>query len=153
MKTRPIADVFVCRENQFLILQRVGGSGGRGKGWWASPGGMVESGEDVTTAGVREVLEETGLRIERPETLRRWRWQLPEADYVYDMTTMIASAPEGGITLSIEHTDHDWITPADYTERFCSPQLAVIAPDYAEMFAEIRKNCMLAARRMCGPLS
>ena len=72
-ESRAIVEVFVCRADSFLILQR---AGGRGKGSWGPPGGMVERGEDRVVAAVREVLEETGLRIEQPEFLRRWRWQL-----------------------------------------------------------------------------
>ena len=143
-----IAEVFICRGDGFLILQR---AGGRGKGSWGPPGGMVEPGEDATGAGVREVLEETGLRIEQPEILRRWRWRLAADSYVRDITTLTVKAPAGEIRLSDEHTDSDWISPAEYVERFCSPRSAELAPDYVGMFAEFRKNCMLVARRMRLP--
>ena len=150
MNVRLITEVFVCRADNFLILQR---AGGRGKGWWGPPGGMVEAGEDTTVAAVREVLEETGLHIDQTGALRRWRWQLPEDDYVRDITAFVAPAPAGGIKLSVEHADYNWISPAEYMERFCSPRLAVAAPDYAGMFAESRKTCMFVARTMGAPLS
>ena len=140
-----LAEVFVCRADRFLILQR---AGGRGKGSWGPPGGMVEPGENTTAAAVREVLEETGLRIEQPSILRRWRWQLAEDSYVRDITALTVKAPAGDIRLGGEHTDYDWITPAQYGERFCHPRLARLAPEYAGMFAENRKSCMLVAIRM-----
>ncbi|PRP85577.1 hypothetical protein PROFUN_06366 [Planoprotostelium fungivorum] len=34
------------------------------KGFWKIPGGMVDSGEEITDAAVREVFEETGIRTE-----------------------------------------------------------------------------------------
>jgi len=34
---------------------------------WGLPGGHGELGDDVTTTAIREVLEETGLKIARPE--------------------------------------------------------------------------------------
>lgn len=140
-----LAEVFICRADRFLILQR---AGGRGKGAWGPPGGMVEPGENTTAAAVREVLEETDLRIEEPEILRRWRWQLVGDSYVRDITALTARAPAGDIRLGGEHTDYDWISPAQYSERFCSPRLAQAAPEYAGMFAENRMSCMLVAIRM-----
>src|ERR1700731_457762 len=34
------------------------------KGYWSLPGGLVEAGETLEAAGKREILEETGLRVE-----------------------------------------------------------------------------------------
>lgn len=34
------------------------------KGYWSIPGGLLETGETLETAVKREVLEETGLRVE-----------------------------------------------------------------------------------------
>ena len=144
-ESRLISEVFIFRGDRFLILKR---ASGRAKGWWSPPGGMVDPGEDSTAASVREVLEETGLRIEQPEILRRWRWQLAADSYVRDITTLTAKAHAGDIRLSDEHTDWDWISPAEYVQRFCGRRSVELAPDYAGLFVEFRKNCMLIARRM-----
>lgn len=44
-----------------LLLVRRGNDPGRGL--WSVPGGRVEAGEDPLAATVREVVEETGLRV------------------------------------------------------------------------------------------
>ena len=52
-----VAAVIFDRRGRILLQQRSDG------GQWGLPGGSVEIGESVATAVVREVLEETGLRV------------------------------------------------------------------------------------------
>ena len=51
--------VVVRREDGAILLERRADSG-----MWGLPGGRVEPGESVAASAVREVLEETGLRVE-----------------------------------------------------------------------------------------
>ena len=57
----PTVDVAVTDGRRILLIKR-----GREpfKGRWVLPGGFVEYGETVEEAGVREVLEETGIEVE-----------------------------------------------------------------------------------------
>ncbi|MEM3459177.1 MAG: NUDIX hydrolase [Candidatus Bathyarchaeia archaeon] len=50
-----------------ILLEKRKGEPGRGK--WSIPGGLVELGESVEATVVREVKEETGLDVEKPEQI------------------------------------------------------------------------------------
>ncbi len=58
--------VLIFRDKQVLLGKRLGG---RGAGEWAPPGGHLEHNEMLLDCARREVLEETGLKLIKPETI------------------------------------------------------------------------------------
>ena len=50
-----------------ILLEKRKNEPGRGK--WSIPGGLVELGEGVEQTVVREVMEETGLEVEKPSLI------------------------------------------------------------------------------------
>ena len=58
-----VGAVIVC-DGKLLLEKR---KNEPGKGKWSIPGGLVELGESVEQTVVREVEEETGLEVEKPE--------------------------------------------------------------------------------------
>jgi len=65
---RPIVGVgavIVC-EGKILLEKR---KSAPGKGKWSVPGGLVELGERIEQAVIREVKEETGLEVEKPRLI------------------------------------------------------------------------------------
>jgi ADP-ribose pyrophosphatase YjhB (NUDIX family) len=76
---RPTSRVLVLDPDQRLLLLGSRGDApeaGAPVRFWYAPGGGVETGEDLRTAAVRELAEETGLVVDRallegPVWLRR----------------------------------------------------------------------------------
>ncbi len=62
MNNYPRIGVGVCviKDGKVLLGKRLNA---HGEGTWAFPGGHLEFGETVTECAVREVMEETGMRI------------------------------------------------------------------------------------------
>ena len=56
--------VIVCDNDSIILIKR---KNSPYKGLWALPGGFVEYGETVESAVLREVMEETGLKIDLNE--------------------------------------------------------------------------------------
>jgi acetyl-CoA carboxylase carboxyl transferase subunit beta len=143
MSLRRRAHAFIYREGKVLVLRQASGAQ-----WWGQPGGDVESGEDPAAAVVREVLEETGLRVETPVLLRTWSYADRRGDVVR-CYSYAAMAPNGEVVLSEEHTEHAWMTAGEYAERYCGEPVA--APDWARaFFAGMRENCALFSAWLSG---
>jgi len=60
-----IGAVIIC--NGKILLEKRKGEPGRGK--WTIPGGLVELGEDTEQTVIREVREETNLKVEEPRLI------------------------------------------------------------------------------------
>ena len=79
---------------------------------WGSPAGKLEAGENPRTAVVREVYEETGLKIDdyRLEEVAIFYARLPHIDYIYhSYRTSFEKLPELFLGLD-EHTEARWVT-------------------------------------------
>jgi 8-oxo-dGTP pyrophosphatase MutT (NUDIX family) len=139
------AEVYVIRDDEFLVLTRAhGGSGG---GLDYIPGGIVERGEDPEVAAVRETLEECDLQVD-VRLLRVWTWPTPQG-WETIHATYVADAPsDAEVTLSDEHTAHRWVKPGDYIDAFCSEAIEAVFPSMAPFFFNVRRNCLLVADLM-----
>ncbi len=57
----PAVSALIIRNDEILLVKR---GASPGKGLWSLPGGVIEVGEDAQSALIREVFEETHLKIE-----------------------------------------------------------------------------------------
>ena len=71
--------------------------------WWGPPGGGVEDGETFEAAGIRELWEETGLRVAH---LGRWVWtferiiQFPDDVVRFHYRYFVVDAPSTSVDIS-----------------------------------------------------
>jgi 8-oxo-dGTP pyrophosphatase MutT (NUDIX family) len=87
---------YINKDGEYLLLLK---SKGRfGEGYWNAPGGKIEHGETPEDAAKREVLEETGLRVNELDEAGHLRFYFGEnkirADW--EVTVFVTSKFEGG---------------------------------------------------------
>lgn len=113
-ETKYLAYCWVARDDRVLFLRR--GPGVFLAGRWELPGGTVEPDEDFEAAAIREVVEETGLKVQVTGELSRTAWPdiagraLEIRAFVYT----VEEDGEGDVVLNPEeHDDFAWLTPEE----------------------------------------
>ena len=105
------AGAVVHRGNQVLLIRRKYPPNERK---WALPGGLVELGERVQDAAAREVLEETGLKIE-VEGLLDVATDIhvdrgSKLEYHYVLVDYVAKPVSGRLRLNAESSGSGWFS-------------------------------------------
>ena len=95
-----IVKAIILKYFKFLVLVR------RKDGLLDLSGGHLERGEDAFQGLFREISEETGLVVARPEPVKRW--SLPTAKGMLNGITFCCDYSQGRVVLSPEHTDYFW---------------------------------------------
>ena len=116
--------VLISEEDRYLIIRRAVEPD---KGLWSIPGGMVEIGERVSDAAVREAKEETGLDVEIVGLLDvvdkivkdeegRIRFHFVILDY--------RATPTGGVLQAASDAlDARWVIAEEFPDYELSPTL------------------------------
>jgi 8-oxo-dGTP pyrophosphatase MutT (NUDIX family) len=76
--------LLVDRDGRVLLFRGFDRTEPDKRPWWFAVGGAVEEDEDIPAAAVREVFEETGLRITDPGPIvmtRRFEWRFEGSRY------------------------------------------------------------------------
>ena len=125
-------DVYVIRPLhdgwRVLLLRR--GQGTRCPGSWEAVHGRIEVGERPEQAAVREVLEETGLRVARLYNITVQPFYMASAGIVTAAVVFAAFVDEPAeVQVADEHDDFEWLSPTDAESRFVWPRSRVVLPE------------------------
>lgn len=107
-----VAACYVEINGRILLMERASNSA-EGK-TWGVPAGKIENGETPHQAAIRELVEETGIKVSSSQVkeIGRLYVQKPRGDYIYHMFQVyINEIPK--VILSPEHTQYLWANAED----------------------------------------
>jgi 8-oxo-dGTP pyrophosphatase MutT (NUDIX family) len=129
----PAASAVVVDETGRVLLQRR-----RDNGLWALPGGVMEIGESISEAAVREVQEETGYNVEPLYVIGVYSdpkhvFAYSDGEVRQEFSVCFACRVVGG-TLAASDESHEvrWFTPNDARDVDMHPRIRVRLTDYLD---------------------
>ncbi|MEM3622932.1 MAG: NUDIX hydrolase [Candidatus Bathyarchaeia archaeon] len=109
----------VIIQNGKILLEKRKNEPGKGK--WSIPGGLVELGESALQTVVREVREETGLEVEKPELIdvvdNIVRDEDGEIKYHFIIIDYFAKLKGGKLKALSDAEELKWV-PLDEVEKY-----------------------------------
>jgi 8-oxo-dGTP pyrophosphatase MutT (NUDIX family) len=103
-----------------LLLRRAEGT--RCPGTWETVHGTIEVSEEPEHAAMREVTEETGLRVDRLYSITVQPFYLPKRHVVMLGVGFAAFVTETNFTLDAEHDSAEWLSIEAALDRFHWPR-------------------------------
>jgi type II secretory ATPase GspE/PulE/Tfp pilus assembly ATPase PilB-like protein/8-oxo-dGTP pyrophosphatase MutT (NUDIX family) len=104
-------------------------------GAWETVHGRIEAGEEPEDAAVREVGEETGLKIQRLYNVTVQPFYLHKL-HVVEVAVVFAAFVDSTatVTLGEEHTQYEWLTSDGAAERFFWPRERASLNEFLQIF-------------------
>ena len=123
----PVVLVVVEAEGRMLLIRRALDPY---KGCWAVPGGFVEKGESVTIAAVRELEEETGIRISEDDLIPLFVSSVVSTNQIY-ITFRTHLKQPAEMILGAEAIEGGWFSRDDFPQQdFWLPKLLSAVYDF-----------------------
>ena len=106
---KPAAAVAIVKDKKILLLKR------RDNGKWTMPGGTLEFGENLASCAIREVMEESGLKVEITDIIGTYTdpnilVAYSDGEVRQEFTVVYAGKfTDTNISLDEESTDYRWV--------------------------------------------
>jgi len=107
--------VILNAENKILSIRRSKTDPTRPLSWDV-PGGLVDEGEDLVKSILREVKEEVGIEVSRPELIDAFSFKSESGECLICIGYK-AIAISHDVTLSYEHDKFEWLTKDEFLQR------------------------------------
>ena len=117
--TISLRGVVLGPDGELLLVRRASDDG------WELPGGRLEPHEDAVPGLTREIDEETSLDVGIDEPIHTVAWR-NDADRGRFAVYYRCTTNSKQVSLSEEHTDHEWVTTTDATARLSDPQARAV---------------------------
>ncbi len=102
----------ITQDNQVILVRR---GQEPSKGDWSIPGGLVNVGETLRDAAIREAFEETGLEVEPTELVelveRIFRDDSGRVQYHYILADFLCRVRKGNLLAGSDALDAKWFRP------------------------------------------
>jgi 8-oxo-dGTP diphosphatase len=83
---------------------------------WDLPGGIVERGENIQDSILREVKEESGIQVEKPQLFDVFDFVTEQGTYLICIG-YITESISTEVVLSYEHDQYEWLTKDEFLAR------------------------------------
>jgi 8-oxo-dGTP pyrophosphatase MutT (NUDIX family)/protein-S-isoprenylcysteine O-methyltransferase Ste14 len=121
--------VYALRDEQVLMLRRTTEPN---RGLWVAPGGKFDHGESPAECAVREMYEETGLRVQQPVLRAVMTETSPRADYQWLTFIFVAWDFEGTFTPAPGIGEFRWVPVDEVAKLPIPPADAIFFPRLLE---------------------
>jgi ADP-ribose pyrophosphatase YjhB (NUDIX family) len=101
-------EALVRREGKILLMRR------SDNGLWALPSGLVEVGESLASAAIRELLEETGLPGQAVQLLAMFDTHFDQGSALHIVTATFLVEASGEPHPTLEATEVGWFAPSQW---------------------------------------
>jgi ADP-ribose pyrophosphatase YjhB (NUDIX family) len=122
----------VVHDGKVLLLRESGlYEEGTARDCYVVPGGRVQPGEKYDEALLREVYEETGLRVKiiRPVAVSEWRPEVKGEKWQIIGVFFECHPESNEVSLDKDHSSYLWINPKEYTSH---PIVESLKPVFAK---------------------
>jgi len=122
VREKPELEVFWVRRAPQMVFQG---------GFYAFPGGQVDRNEDARACAARELLEETGVRVDPQTFIDIGRWVTPPfVPRRFDTLFFMAKCPHGeeARLMTAENDFGEWIRPQDALAKWMRGQILMATP-------------------------